>query len=120
MEEAQTMGAADERRRVERRLRIIQIVALVDLVLLAALLAASLSGNRELVRILGPLHGGNFLLLVVIALTAAADGLWSWWFPLGIVVSGGPLGALVGEWLIRRRLNLPTPNAGVQHVEDTP
>ncbi|GAB4193270.1 MAG: hypothetical protein OHK0022_08020 [Roseiflexaceae bacterium] len=114
------MTDPDERGRIQRRLRIVQYVALVDLVLLIALVAASLSGNRELVRILGPLHGGNFLLLVVIALTAAADGLWSWWFPVGIVVSGGPVGALVGEWLIRRRLAAQTPATTHLPAEDAP
>ncbi|HEU4322233.1 MAG TPA: DUF3817 domain-containing protein [Roseiflexaceae bacterium] len=112
------MADSDERRRIERRLRIVQGVALVDLVLLVALVAASLSGNREWVRILGPLHGGNFLLLVTIALTAAADGLWSWWFPLGILVSGGPVGALVGEWLIRRRLTARTTAAPAHPAEE--
>ena len=47
-------------------------------VLLVALVASSLSGNRQSVGVLGPLHGGNFFLLLVIAATAAADGLWGW------------------------------------------
>lgn len=94
----------EEAGRVRRRLRIVRWVALADLVLLIALVTASRLGNRELVGILGPIHGGNFLLLLVIAATAAADGLWSWWFPAGILFSGGPPGALVGEWLIGRRL----------------
>jgi hypothetical protein len=90
---------------VRRRLRIVRWVALLDLILLIALVTASRLGERELVRILGPLHGGNYLLLLVIAATAAVDGLWSWWFPAGILVSGGPPGALIGEWLIGRRLD---------------
>jgi hypothetical protein len=89
---------------IRRRLRIVRFVGAVDLVLLVALVTASFSGTRELVRILGPLHGGTFLLLLTLTITAAADGYWSWWFPIGIALTGGPIGALGGEWLIGRRL----------------
>jgi hypothetical protein len=89
---------------VRRRLRLVRLLALADLLLLIALLAASFSGNRELVRVLGPLHGGNFLVLLVVVGTAAADGYWGWWFPAAVLVTGGPPGALAGEWLIGRRL----------------
>ena len=85
-------------------MRIVRAVAMVDLILLVALVSSSLTGNREFVSVLGPLHGGNFLLLLVIVGTAAADGLWSWWFPAGVLLTGGPLGALVGERLVGRRL----------------
>lgn len=98
------MEEADRSTRIRRRLRIVRYVGAVDLVLLVALVASSLSGNRELVRILGPIHGGTFLLLLTLTITAASDGYWSWWFPIGIALTGGPIGALVGEWLIGRRL----------------
>jgi hypothetical protein len=90
--------------RVLRRLRVVRWVAFADLVLLVALVSCSLSGARDLVRILGPLHGGNFLLLLTVVGTAAADGLWSWWFPAAVFLTGGPVGALVGEWMIRRQV----------------
>ena len=88
---------------IRRRLRIVRWLALLDLVLLVALIAASLAGQRDIVRILGPLHGINFLLLLTVAATAALDGLWGWWFPAAILLTAGPLGALVGEWVLGRR-----------------
>lgn len=86
-----------------RRLRLVWWVALVDCVLLASLLVASFTGARDWVSILGPLHGGNFLLLLTIVGVGAADGLWGWWFPAAVLVTAGPLGALVGEWIITRQ-----------------
>lgn len=98
------MNQRQQSERVQRRLRIIQWAAWVDLILLIALLASSFSQQRDLVHVLGPLHGINFLLLVAIVTTAALDGLWSWWFPLVVFFTGGAPGALVGEWIIKRRL----------------
>ncbi len=88
--------------RVRRKLRIVQWAAWIDLILLVALIASSLSKQRDFVHVLGPLHGINFLLLVVIVATAALDGLWGWWFPVAILLTGGAPGALVGEWIIKR------------------
>ena len=87
-----------------RRLRIVRGTALLDLLLLSALVAASFAGQREIVRVLGPLHGINFLLLLAVATTAALDGLWSWWFPAAILLMAGPPGALVDELVITRRI----------------
>jgi hypothetical protein len=95
---------AERQAKARRRLRIVRVIALLDLLLLAVLLAASFSGNRDLVSFLGPIHGGNFVLLLVLVGTAASDGLWSWWFPAGILVTGGPVGALIGERIVCRRL----------------
>lgn len=105
---------------VRRRLRLVRWVALADLVLLVVLVASSLSGNRPFVRVLGPLHGANFLLLLTIVGTAAADGLWSWWFPAGVLVTGGPLGALIGEWAIGRRLAAASPPNNTEEATAAP
>lgn len=91
----------DQRR---RRLRLVRWVALCDALFLAALLFASFTGAREWVSILGPVHGGNFLLLLTIVGVGAADGLWGWWFLLVVLVTAGPLGALVGEWFIVQQM----------------
>jgi len=89
---------------VVRRLRLVRWLALLDLVLLVTLVAAAFTGARGLVHILGPLHGVNFLILLVTAGTVAQDGLWGWWYPAAILVTAGPIGALVGERVIVRRI----------------
>ncbi len=92
--------------RIRQRLRIVQVVALIDLVLLVTLISAAVTRQQNIVHILGPLHGINFLLLLVIVATSALDGLWGWWFPLLVLFTAGPPGAFIGEWLIRRRISL--------------
>lgn len=103
------MSTTHDAGQIRRRLGIVRWVALVDLILLIALVSSSLTGQRELVRVLGPLHGINFLMLIAVAATAALDGLWGWWFPAAILLTAGPPGALVGEWLIVRRITAPAP-----------
>ncbi len=95
-----------QEQRIRKRLRIVQVVALIDLVLLVTLVAAAVTRQQNIVHVLGPIHGINYLLLVVIVGTAAIDGLWGWWFPLIVLVTGGPPGAFIGEWLLRRRISL--------------
>ena len=90
-------------RQRERRLRWVRWVALADVVLLGLLLFASFNGQREWVSLLGPLHGGNFLLLLTIVSVGVFDELWGWWFPLIVLLTAGPPGALVGEWIIQRQ-----------------
>ena len=95
-----------QEQRIRKRLRIVQVVALIDLVLLVTLVTAAVTRQQNIVHVLGPIHGINYLLLVVIVGTAALDGLWGWWFPLIVLVTGGPPGAFIGEWLLRRRISL--------------
>ncbi len=95
--------ASDHGERVRRRLRVLRYLALVDAILLVALVLSALSGTKDLVHVLGPLHGVNFLILLVTAGTAALDGLWGWWFPALILVTAGPIGTLIGERAIIRR-----------------
>ena len=79
-------SAADRRRiRVRELLRVLRPVALVDLVLLASLLTASVLGADGAVAVLGPLHGVAYLVPAAVALT------------------GGAPGAVVAERLLRRR-----------------
>jgi hypothetical protein len=90
--------------RICRRLRIVHVFALIDLVLLLTLVSAALTRQREIVQILGPLHGINFLLLLVIVGVGALDGIWGWWFPVAVLLTAGPPGAFLGEWIINRRM----------------
>lgn len=92
--------------RIRKRLRIVQVVALIDLVLLVTLVTAAVTRQQNIVHVLGPIHGINYLLLVVIVGTAALDSLWGWWFPLLVLVTGGPPGAFIGKWLLRRRISV--------------
>ncbi len=88
---------------MRRRLRVLRYLALVDAILLVALVLSALTGMKSLVHVLGPLHGVNFLILLVTAGTAALDGLWGWWFPTLILVTAGPIGTLIGEQVIARQ-----------------
>lgn len=99
---------------VKKRLRVVRWVALADALLLVALVSASFLDRRDLVSVLGPVHGGNFLLLVVLVYTGAADRLWGWWFLAATVLTGGPPGAFVGERVILRRLAEPADAARVR------
>lgn len=98
------MTSMQQTERIQHRLRIVRVVALVDLVLLIVLVSAALTGQKEIVHIVGPLHGINFLLLLVIVGAAAIDGVWGWWFPAVVLLTAGPPGAFLGEWIIHRRV----------------
>lgn len=93
-----------ERAGTFRRLNLIAALALADAVLLGFLINASLSDNDDLVHVLGPIHGGGFVILVALCYIGARQRRWGWWFPALVVVTFGPPGSLVGDWLIRRRL----------------
>jgi hypothetical protein len=83
-------------------LRIIHVVAIIDLVLLAALLLALvLSGGA--VSIVGPIYVFGLVYLVYLAAFGAMRGMWGWWFP-GVVLITGGLGALPAEARLRREL----------------
>ena len=74
-----------------------------------------------MIPVLGWMHGINFIVLIVAAAVGVAARLWTWawWFPLLVLVTLGPPGALFGEWLIARRLrreNVSTAQAVPQAV----
>lgn len=100
------MTSAQQTERISRRLRIVRIFAVIDLVLLLTLVSAALTGQREMVQILGPLHGINFLLLLIIVGAGAIDGVWEWWFPVAVLLTAGAPGAFLGEWIIHRRVRI--------------
>ena len=80
-----------------RQVRWITIVAVVDLILLIPLVIGVLTDSHGLAPVLGPLHGVGFLVEVLLAVRGAAERWWGWWYPVAIVVTGGPLGAFLGH-----------------------
>ena len=103
------MNSMQQIERIQKRLRIVRLVAFIDLILLIVLISAAITGQRAIVHIIGPLHGINFLLLLVIVATATLDGIWGWWFPAVVLFTAGPPGAFIGEWIIHRRVKAQEP-----------
>lgn len=99
-------------RRPERRLlNAVLVVGLVDALLLAVLVYfAFVDRSDAAVHVLGPVHGIGYLLLLGLTARGAFDRQWGWWFPALVLVTGGPIGSLVGELILRPRLRQPGPN----------
>jgi integral membrane protein len=91
--------------RTRKLLRWVAIAAALDFLLLVPLLYASFSDNHDLVSILGPIHGIGFLIQLFLTIQGAGERLWGWWFPVIVVVTGGPPGALIGHIKVTRDLN---------------
>jgi integral membrane protein len=85
-----------------RRLNALRLVSLVDGLLLLALLYAAIRADEEAVRVLGPVHGGLFLVLLAGVAAAAWRGWWSWRF-FAVVVVLGPLASIPGLEVQRAR-----------------
>ncbi len=112
--QGQRRGLAPERlRRAWLWLRVVRWLALADVVLLAVLLTASFTDTDAVIPVLGWMHGINFVVLIVAAAVGVVARLWAWawWFPLLVLVTLGPPGALLGEWLIARRLRRDSASA---------
>lgn len=90
--------------RTLEQLNLIRIVAILDFLLLIPLLIASFSDSEGVVRVLGPIHGIGFLILLFLCVRGVGEERWGWWFPAIVVVTLGPPGSLYGEHRIRRQL----------------
>ena len=91
-----------------RLLNVITVVGLLDAVLLVVLLYfAFVNRDEEMISLLGPIHGFGFVALLGLTAKGAMDARWRWWFPLVVLVTGGPLGSLLGELRVRRSLREP-------------
>jgi hypothetical protein len=101
---APTAARADGTRRL---LRWVAIVAFVDFLLLIVLVIAAVSDAESTVSVLGPIHGIGFLLELLLAAKGSVERRWGWWFPVAVVVTGGPLGALIGHVKVTRDLGRP-------------
>ena len=88
-----------------RLLNIITVVGVLDALLLVVLLYfAFVNRNEEMISLLGPIHGVGFLALLGLTAKGAMDARWGWWFPIAVLVTGGPLGSLLGEMRVRKSL----------------
>jgi len=87
-----------------RQLNLILVIGLADFLLLLVLLWASFTEREEAVSVLGPVHGVGFLALLFLCARGAGERRWGWWFPAVVLVTGGPIGSLVGDVALRRKL----------------
>ena len=100
MTESATTRTAPDR----KLLNAVLIVGVVDFLLLLVLMYfAFVDRSDAAVSILGPIHGIGFLLLLVMTGKGAADDQWGWWFPGIVLITGGPLGSFIGEFVLRKR-----------------
>ena len=99
-----------------RWLVIVRWAALADLLLLIVLLVASVADNEIIVRVFGLTHGLVFLALLAIVSIGALQKLWSWWFLIGTLVTTGPPGAFIGEFLIARKAKANLATSGAASV----
>ena len=88
-------------------------VGIADALLLVVLVyVAFIERSDAAVSIIGPIHGIGFLLLLLMTGAGAYRRYWGWWFPVLVLVTGGPIGSLVGELVLRRRATDVTPPPG--------
>lgn len=88
-----------------RALNRVLAVGIADaLALLALLYVAVIDRNESAISVLGPIHGIGFLILLWLTTAGAGEKRWGWWFPAIVLVTGGPVGSIVGDLVLRRRL----------------
>ena len=88
-----------------RLLDVILVVGALDFLLLLVLLyVAWIDRSDAAVSVLGPIHGVGFLALLFLTFRGAVERYWGWWFPAIVLVTGGPIGSLIGELVLRRRI----------------
>ena len=84
----------------------IAVVAILDFVLLIPLVWASrfVADKHDIVSVLGPVHGFFFLVLIGLCAFGSMNKWWGWWFPLITVITGGAIGSLIGDYIVRKQL----------------
>lgn len=92
--------------RTRRLLNVIAVVALLDFLLLIPLVLGGVGAidSDSFVGILGPIHGVGYLALLYLTAKGAGERRWGWWFPGVTLITGGPVGSLIGDVVIRRQL----------------
>ena len=88
-----------------RALNVVLAVGIADALLLVVLLyVAFVDRSDAAVSVLGPIHGIGYLILLYLTVTGAVAKRWGWWFPAIVLVTGGPVGSIVGDTILRRQL----------------
>ena len=95
--------AIEPRQEAQRALRLLLVVGLADAALLVPLVIAALTDAEGAVSVLGPIHGVGFLLELYLA-ARWAGRFWGWWYPAAILVTGGPLGLVLGHRRAKREI----------------
>jgi hypothetical protein len=91
----------------KKLLNTVLAVGIADGLLLVVLLYfAFVDRSDSAVSILGPIHGIGFLILLFLTVRGAGEKQWGWWFPAVVVVTGGPVGSIAGDLVLRRRVEL--------------
>jgi integral membrane protein len=97
----QTHSPASQR----RALNVVLAVGIADALLLVVLMYfAFVDRSDTAVSVLGPIHGIGYLILLYLTVSGAGAKRWGWWFPAIVLVTGGPLGSIIGDVVLRRRL----------------
>jgi hypothetical protein len=92
-----------------RLLDAVLVVGVLDFLLLLVLVyVAWVNRSDAAVSILGPIHGVGFLALLFLTFRGAVERFWGWWFPAIVLVTGGPVGSLIGELVLRRQIRPAT------------
>jgi integral membrane protein len=87
-----------------KRLNAVLAVGIADALLLLVLLyVAFVDRSDAAVGVIGPIHGVGYVILLLMTANGASRGEWGWWFPAIVLVTGGPLGTIVGDVILRRR-----------------
>jgi hypothetical protein len=85
-------------------LNVTLVVGVLDALLLVVLVyVAFVNRDDDAVSVVGMIHGLGFVGLVGLTCFGFQRGHWGWWYPALVVVTGGPLGTLVGDTILRRR-----------------
>lgn len=85
----------------KRKLDHIRWAAIVDGLLLVALIYGVVVDSDSISPIVGPIHGLGVILLIYLTAKGAGEERWPWWFA-GISVI--PFATLVGEVFVRRQV----------------
>jgi len=88
-----------------RLLDITLVVGILDALLLVVLgYVAFVDRSDSAVSVIGPIHGLGFVALLGLTAYGAQQRHWAWWYPAAVFITGGPLGTIVGDIILRRRL----------------